>query len=69
MELQWYELESKGGASGLRLLMLRLISPSLDTSPLLLSELGCNSKLGVVLGLCPRRGQRWSRSLKLLSIE
>ena len=49
---QWYELESKGGAFGLRLLMPGLVSHSLDTSPLLLSELGCNSRLDVVLGLC-----------------
>ena len=47
--LQWYELESKGGAFGLWLLMPGLVSPSLDTSLLLISELGCNSKLDDVL--------------------
>ena len=52
LELLWYEPESMGGASVLRLPMPRLISPSLSTSPPLLSELGCNSKLGVVLSLC-----------------
>ena len=45
LEFQWYKPESKGGASELRLLMPRLIFPSLGTSPLLLSVLGCNSKL------------------------
>ena len=50
--LQRYELENKGGASGLRLLTPGLISPSLGTSPLVLSELGYNSRLDVVLGLC-----------------
>ena len=53
LELKWCEPGNKGGASELRLLWLGLISPSWDTSPLLLSELGCNSKLGAVLGLCP----------------
>ena len=52
LELLWYEPGSKGGASELRLPMPRLISPSLGTSPPLLSELGCNSKLGAALGLC-----------------
>ena len=33
LELLWYEPESKGGASELRLLMLRLVFPSLDTFP------------------------------------
>ena len=69
LEFQWYELESKGGAFGLRLLMPGLISPSLGTSPLLLSELGCNSRLDVVLVLCLLRGLRWSRNLKLPSKE
>ena len=50
--LQWYELESKGGVFGLRLLTPGLVSPSLDTSPLLLSELSCNSRLDVILGFC-----------------
>ena len=49
--LQWYELESKGGAFGLRLLKPGLVSPSLDTSPLLLSELGYNCRQDVVLDL------------------
>ena len=40
------------GASELRLLTPRLVFPSLDTSPLLLLELGCNSRLGAALGLC-----------------
>ena len=38
-----------GGASELRSLEPKLIFPSLGTSPLLLLEHGCNSKLGVVL--------------------
>ena len=49
---QCYELGSKGGVFELWLPMAELISPSLDTSPLILSELGCNSRLGVALGLC-----------------
>ena len=49
---QWYVLGSKGGVSGLWLPMLGLVSPSLDTFPLLLSELGCNNRLGAALGLC-----------------
>ena len=53
LELLWYEPESKGGASELQLLMLRLVFPSSDNSPPLLSELDCNSKLGAALGLCP----------------
>ena len=40
-----------GGASELRLPEPKLIFPSLGTSPLLLLEHGCNSKLGVVLAL------------------
>ena len=50
--LQWYELENKGRAFGLRLLTPGLVSPSLDTSPLLFSELDYNSRLDVVLCLC-----------------
>ena len=49
---QWYELESKGRAIGLQSLTPGLVSPSLDTSPLLLLELGYNSRLDVVLGFC-----------------
>ena len=49
---QWCELGSKVVVFELWLPMPRLISPSLDTSPLLLSELGCNSRLGAALGLC-----------------
>ena len=37
---------------GLWLPIPGLISQSLDTSPLLLSELGCNSRLGAALGPC-----------------
>ena len=48
----WYEPGSKGGVSELRLPMPKLISPSLGTSPPLLSELGYNSKLGAELVLC-----------------
>ena len=44
-------LGSKGGVSRLWLPMPGLVFPSLDTSSLLLSELGCNNRLGVVLGL------------------
>ena len=40
-----------GGASKLRLLEIKLIFPSLGTSPLLLLEHDCNSKLDVVLAL------------------
>ena len=69
LELIWYEPGNKGGAFELRLPMPKLISPSLGTSPPLLSELGCNSKLGAALVLCLWRGQRWLRSLTQLSIE
>ena len=47
LELLWYELESKGGASEPRLLIPRLVFPSSDTSPPLISEPGCNSKYRV----------------------
>ena len=40
-----------GGASELWLPEPKLTFPSLGTSPLLLLELGCNSKLGAVLAL------------------
>ena len=49
---RWYVLGSKGGVSGLWLSMPGLVSPSLDTSPLLISELGCSNRLGAALGLC-----------------
>ena len=53
LELLWHEPESKGGASVLQLLMPRLVFPSLDITPPLLSELDYNSRLGATLGLCP----------------
>ena len=49
---RWYSLGSKGRVFGLWLQMPGSVSPLLDTSPLLLSKLGCNSRLGVVLSLC-----------------
>ena len=64
LEFQWYELGSKGGVFGLWLPMTGLISPSLGTFPLLLSELGCNSRLGAALSLCLSPGWRWLRNLK-----
>ena len=51
LELLWYEPRNMGGASELRLPKPKLIFPSLGTSPPLLLELGCNSKLGAVLSL------------------
>ena len=52
LELLWYEPGNKGGASELWLPKPKLIFPSLGTSPPLLSELDCNSKLGAALVLC-----------------
>ena len=45
-------LEVRAEFFGLWLPVPRLISPSLDTSPLLFSKLGSNSRLGAVLGPC-----------------
>ena len=48
----YVEISMVGGVFGLRLPMPGLISPFLGTFPLLLSELGCNSRLAATLCLC-----------------
>ena len=50
--LQWYEPGNKGEVFRLQLPKPGQVSPSLGTSPLLLSKLGCISRQDVVLGLC-----------------
>ena len=50
-ELLWHEPGNTGGVSMLRSPEPKLTFPFLGTSPLLLLELGCNSKLGAELAL------------------